>query len=85
MRAVCLHSREFGPRPRPGVQQPGARREAGEVYIRSHACEGWRSVAPRYDDGGSSVGTMERPALKRLLDDVEAGVSMSESSTRSIA
>src|SRR5580704_12235653 len=34
--------------------------------------EGWRVVPTRYDDGGYSGGTMDRPALKRLLDDVEA-------------
>ena len=50
-----------------------AQREAGEAYIRSQASEGWRIVADRYDDGGYSGGTMERPALRRLLDDIDAG------------
>ncbi|HYA81191.1 MAG TPA: recombinase family protein [Methylocystis sp.] len=47
-------------------------REASEAYIKSQAHEGWRLVRHRYDDGGFSGGSMERPALKRLLDDVRA-------------
>ncbi len=50
-----------------------AQREAGEAYIRSQASEGWRAIPTRYDDGGYSGGTMERPALQRLLADVDAG------------
>ena len=50
-----------------------AQREAGEAYIRSQAAEGWTAVPTRYDDGGYSGGSMERPALQRLLADVEAG------------
>jgi site-specific DNA recombinase len=50
-----------------------AQREAGEAYVRSQSAEGWRLVATRYDDGGYSGGTMERPALKTLLADVDAG------------
>ena len=49
-----------------------AQREACEAYIKSQAHEGWRLVRDRYDDGGYSGGSMERPALKRLLDDVRA-------------
>ena len=48
-----------------------AQREAGEAYAKSQAGEGWRVVPTRYDDGGYSSGSMERPALKRLLDDIE--------------
>jgi DNA invertase Pin-like site-specific DNA recombinase len=51
-----------------------AQREAGEAYVKSQASEGWRTLAPIYDDGGFSGGTMERPGLKRLLADVEAGL-----------
>jgi DNA invertase Pin-like site-specific DNA recombinase len=51
-----------------------AQREAGEAYVKSQASEGWRTLAPLYDDGGFSGGTMERPGLKRLLADVEAGL-----------
>ena len=47
-------------------------REASEAYIKSQAHEGWRRVRERYDDGGFSGGSMERPALQRLLDDVRA-------------
>ena len=50
-----------------------AQREAGEAYVKSQASEGWRVLPGRYDDGGYSGGTMERPALKRLLTDVGAG------------
>jgi DNA invertase Pin-like site-specific DNA recombinase len=50
-----------------------AQREASEAYIKSQAGEGWRALPARYDDGGYSGGSMDRPALKRLLADVEAG------------
>jgi site-specific DNA recombinase len=50
-----------------------AQREACEAYIVSQRAEGWLLVENRYDDGGVSGGTLERPALKRLLTDVEAG------------
>jgi len=50
-----------------------AQRESGEAYIASQKCEGWECLPERYDDGGFSGGNLERPALKRLLADVEAG------------
>ena len=50
-----------------------AQREAAESYIASQKHEGWHLLPDDYDDGGFSGGNMERPALKRLLDDVEAG------------
>jgi site-specific DNA recombinase len=50
-----------------------AQREAGEAYIASQKNEGWECRSERYDDGGFSGGNLERPALKRLLADVEAG------------
>jgi DNA invertase Pin-like site-specific DNA recombinase len=50
-----------------------AQREACEAYIASQRGEGWVLVADRYDDGGHSGGTLERPALKRLLADIAAG------------
>lgn len=50
-----------------------AQREACEAYIRSQKSEGWRLVATAYDDGGISGGTMDRPALARLLADIEEG------------
>jgi site-specific DNA recombinase len=50
-----------------------AQREACEAYITSQRGEGWVQVADRYDDGGVSGGTLDRPALERLLADVEAG------------
>jgi site-specific DNA recombinase len=50
-----------------------AQREACEAYIASQKPEGWLLVRDRYDDGGFSGGTLERPALKRLLADIEDG------------
>ena len=47
-------------------------REASEAYIKSQAHEGWKLIRTHYDDGGYSGGSIERPALKRLLDDVRA-------------
>ena len=49
-----------------------AQREACEAYIASQKPEGWVLVPDRYDDGGISGATLERPALKRLLADIEA-------------
>ncbi len=50
-----------------------AQREACEAFIASQKAEGWVLVPDRYDDGGVSGGTLERPALKRLLADIEDG------------
>src|ERR1700733_887737 len=49
-----------------------AQREAGEAFVLSQRHEGWRTLPARYDDGGYSGGTMERPGLKQLLEDVQA-------------
>ena len=49
-----------------------AQRESAEAYIKSQAHEGWRLVKTRYDDGGLSGGTLERPALQSLLADIQA-------------
>ena len=49
-----------------------AQREACEAYIASQKPEGWVLVPDRYDDGGISGATLERPALQRLLADIEA-------------
>ena len=50
-----------------------AQREAAEAYISSQRHEGWLALPDRYDDGGYSGGTLERPALRRLMRDIEAG------------
>jgi site-specific DNA recombinase len=50
-----------------------AQREACEAYIASQRHEGWVCLPDRYDDGGFSGGTLERPGLQRLLGDISAG------------
>jgi site-specific DNA recombinase len=50
-----------------------AQREACAAFILSQKHEGWTVLSTLYDDGGFSGGTMERPALKRLIADIEAG------------
>ena len=50
-----------------------AQRESCEAYILSQKHEGWTCLPEMYDDGGISGATLERPALKRLLEDIEAG------------
>jgi site-specific DNA recombinase len=50
-----------------------AQREACEAFIASQRGEGWVQVADHYDDGGVSGGTLDRPALKGLVADIEAG------------
>jgi site-specific DNA recombinase len=50
-----------------------AQREACGAYIVSQRHAGWIALSDMYDDGGLSGGTMERPALKRLLEDIQAG------------
>ena len=46
--------------------------DASQAYIRSQAHAGWTQIRTRYDDGGYSGGNTDRPALKRLLEDVKA-------------
>jgi site-specific DNA recombinase len=50
-----------------------AQREACLAYVQSQRHEGWKCLPGRYDDGGFTGGNMDRPALQRLLADVEAG------------
>src|SRR6201982_2779992 len=50
-----------------------AQREACAAFILSQKHEGWTVLPTLYDDGGYSGGTMERPALKRLIADIETG------------
>jgi len=50
-----------------------AQRESGENYTASQRYEGWTALPARYDDGGYSGATLDRPAIQRLLADIEAG------------
>ncbi len=50
-----------------------AQREACAAYVLSQTSEGWSLLTDEYDDGGLSGGTLERPALQRLMKDIEAG------------
>lgn len=50
-----------------------AQRESGEAYVVSQRHEGWECLPDRFDDGGFTGGNMERPALRRLMEDIEAG------------
>ena len=61
-----------------------AQREACEAYVLSQAGEGWIALPGRYDDGGFSGGSMERPGAAALLADIGRGLSTWWSSTRSI-
>src|ERR1700692_1883965 len=49
-----------------------AQREAAEAYIKSQKQLGWTLVVNQYNDGGFSGGSLDRPALQKLLEDVEA-------------
>jgi DNA invertase Pin-like site-specific DNA recombinase len=51
-----------------------AQREACEAYVASQRSEGWVLIRDQYDDGGISGGTLDRPALQRLLSDIEDGL-----------
>ncbi|MBN1341562.1 MAG: recombinase family protein [Phycisphaerae bacterium] len=50
-----------------------AQRQAGEAFVESQKHEGWQCLRKRYDDGGFSGGTMERPALEDLIADIQVG------------
>ena len=56
-----------------GFNSLDAQHEACAAYVASQRHEGWKLLPERFDDGGLSGGTMERPALQRLLAEVEAG------------
>jgi DNA invertase Pin-like site-specific DNA recombinase len=60
-----------------GLQQEfnslDAQRESGEAYIAAQKHEGWVCLPDRYDDGGFTGGNMDRPAVHRLMKDIEAG------------
>src|SRR6187200_2820687 len=51
-----------------------AQRDACEAYVASQRSEGWALIRAPYDDGGFSGGTLERPALRQLIADIEKGL-----------
>ncbi|HEV7300148.1 MAG TPA: recombinase family protein, partial [Tepidisphaeraceae bacterium] len=61
-----------------GLQQAfntlDAQRESAEAYVASQRAEGWVCLPDRYDDGGFTGGNLERPAVQRLMKDIEAGL-----------
>jgi site-specific DNA recombinase len=73
IRRCAVYTRKFSEE---GLEQSfnslHAQREACEAYTQAH--EGWKLVKTAYDDGGFSGGTMERPALKRLMADLKQGL-----------
>jgi site-specific DNA recombinase len=50
-----------------------AQRESAEAYVQSQVHAGWTTLVERYDDGGFTGANLERPALRKLLADIEAG------------
>lgn len=50
-----------------------AQRDAGEIFVKAQVHQGWEVLPTRYDDGGFTGGNMDRPALKRLLKDIDDG------------
>lgn len=50
-----------------------AQREACEYYIKSQIAKGWMALPEKYDDGGFSGGDLNRPAVKRLFEDIDDG------------
>jgi DNA invertase Pin-like site-specific DNA recombinase len=50
-----------------------AQRESAEAYVQSQVHAGWTALAERYDDGGYTGANLDRPALRKLLVDIEAG------------
>src|ERR1700735_5884817 len=50
-----------------------AQRDACEAYIKSQASQGWKALSQHYDDPAYSGGNLDRPALKKLLADIDAG------------
>ena len=51
-----------------------AQREACEAYVASQKAEGWAAIRDRYDDGGYSGGSLDRPALTQLIKDIKDGL-----------
>ena len=71
--AVARFTRASPPTNKPTAEYNSlhAQRDACEAYVASQRAEGWVLVEDRYDDGGFSGGTLDRPALQRLLAEIE--------------
>ncbi len=68
-----VQKRDRDTRPTAGTVLTREYRDAGHAYIASQRAEGWIPVADDYDDPAFSGGHMERPALRRMMADIEAG------------
>ena len=74
MKRCCIYTRKSSEEGlEQGFNSLDAQREACEAYVLSQAGEGWSALPERYDDGGFSGGSMERPGLQVLLADIRAG------------
>ncbi len=70
----ALYTRQSVTDDREEFSRLDAQREAAEAYVLSQRARGWTVLPERYDDGNVSGGTADRPALNRLLQDVDAGL-----------
>jgi len=74
IRAAIYTRQSVEDRTASGFTSPQAQKESALAYIAAMRSEGWQAIDTDYTDSGFSGGTMERPALKRLLTDIENGL-----------
>lgn len=73
MRCAIYTRKSVANRPELDVNSLETQREVCQAYIKCHAHRNWVELPHHYDDGGFSGGNLERPGLRRLLDDIESG------------